>query len=181
MKNSRTHALPRWAALTLAGALAAGLAAPAAAQWKWIDKQGRTQYSDLPPPRETPPRDILQRPNTAAGNFREGTPASAAAASAASGVAPSAALPAIRASEPELETRLKKAAQEAAERKQADESKVAAAKAENCTRAKAHLRTLDSGVRVARANDKGEREIMDDAARTVETRRAREVIASDCR
>ena len=43
------------------------------------------------------------------------------------------------------------------------------------------LATLDSGQRIARINAEGEREILDDEARAEEARRAREVIASDCR
>jgi hypothetical protein len=31
-------------------------------QWKWRDKTGRTQYSDLPPPSAVPEQDILARP-----------------------------------------------------------------------------------------------------------------------
>jgi hypothetical protein len=34
---------------------------------------------------------------------------------------------------------------------------------------------------MARVNDKGEREVLDDKARADEMRRARDVIASDCR
>jgi hypothetical protein len=36
-------------------------------------------------------------------------------------------------------------------------------------------------VRVARMNDKGEREYMDDAARAAETKRLEGIIASDCK
>jgi len=40
---------------------------------------------------------------------------------------------------------------------------------------------LEGGQRMARINDKGERENLDDNARADEMRRAREVIASECR
>ena len=40
---------------------------------------------------------------------------------------------------------------------------------------------MESGQRMARMNDKGEREILDDKQRAEESRRAREVIASDCK
>ena len=54
--------------LALLGALVGGLAAlPAQAQWKWRDKSGQTQYSDLAPPAGTPEADILQRPNSGPG------------------------------------------------------------------------------------------------------------------
>jgi hypothetical protein len=54
-------------------------------------------------------------------------------------------------------------------------------RAENCRNARAHLAALDTGQRIARFNDKGEREVLDDKQRADETRRAREVIASECR
>ena len=43
------------------------------------------------------------------------------------------------------------------------------------------MRSLDSGVRIARTNEKGEREVLSDTARAAETQRTREVIASDCK
>jgi len=58
---------------------------------------------------------------------------------------------------------------------------VAAQRRENCGRARAHLASLESGHRIARTNEKGEREILDDRGRADEMRRTREVIASDCR
>ena len=41
----------------------ASLALPAEAQWKWKDKNGHIQYSDLPPPTGTPEKDILMQPS----------------------------------------------------------------------------------------------------------------------
>jgi Domain of unknown function (DUF4124) len=52
-----------WVALF--ATLGALLALPAEAQWKWRDKGGRMQYSDLPPPASVAEQDILQRPNGA--------------------------------------------------------------------------------------------------------------------
>jgi hypothetical protein len=63
----------------------------------------------------------------------------------------------------------------------AEEDRQSAIRAENCRAARSQLSTLESGQRVARTNDKGEREMLDDKGRADETRRAREVIASDCR
>ena len=40
---------------------------------------------------------------------------------------------------------------------------------------------MDTGQRMVRINDKGEREVLDDAGRADEVRRAREVMAADCR
>ena len=164
--------MKRWNIVALAAFLGLTLALPASAQWKWRDKAGQTQYSDLPPPPGIPESDILQRPN-ANPTRRAAPPAAASPASAAP-------LVAARASDPELEAKRKKAEQDVADKKKAEDAKVAAAKAENCTRAKAHLRTMDSGMRVARTNEKGEREILDDAQRAAEAKRSRDIIASDC-
>jgi hypothetical protein len=164
----------RWTALTCAAILGALLAVPAQAQWKWRDKNGQTQYSDLPPPAGIAESDILQRPNAA----QRAAPAAAVAASGAASGAPALA---PKGSDPELEAKRRKAEQEVAAKKKAEDEKLAIAKADNCLRAKAQIRTLDSGIRIARTNDKGEREFMDDAARAAEAKRTQDIIASDCK
>lgn len=168
------NAMNRWSIAALAALLGLTLALPAAAQWKWRDKAGQTQYSDLPPPRGVPESEILQRP--AASTFRRSAPVAAPASGASA-----APLAAARGSEPELEARRKKVEQDVLEKRKAEEAKVAAARAENCARAKDQMRTLDSGLRLARINAKGEREVLDDAARAAETKRGREMIASECK
>lgn len=154
----------------LLAALALLLALPADAQWRWRDASGRVTASDLPPPREIPEKDILQRP----GGVR--APAPAAPAAAASAVPAPA--PAV---DKELEARKKAADQQQQAKAKAEEQRLAAVRAENCSRARSHLANLESGQRLARVNDKGEREFLDDKMRADEARRAREIIASDCR
>ncbi|WP_448173362.1 DUF4124 domain-containing protein [Rhizobacter fulvus] len=172
------NAMARWNIVLLAALLGLTLAVPASAQWKWRDKAGHTQYSDLPPPPGTPESAILQRPRGGSTAAAPRAPMAAAApASAASAALP----PAARASDPELEARRKKAEQEIADKKKAEEDRIAAARAENCGRAKEALRTLDSGIRMARVNEKGERVVLDDAARAAETKRAESAVASDCK
>ena len=83
--------------------------------------------------------------------------------------------------EREVQARKKAAEQEQAAKAKADEDKLAAQRADNCRAARGHLTALESGQRIARTNDKGEREVLDDKGRADETRRAREVVASDCR
>ncbi len=168
------NAMTRWNIAALAAILGLTLALPAAAQWKWRDKSGQTQYSDLPPPPGVPEGDILQRPAAAT---RRAAPVASAPASSAS----AAPLAAARASDPELEAKRKKAEQDIADKKKAEEARVAAAKAENCSRARGQMRTIDSGQRMARVNDKGERIVLDDAARAAETQHARDVMASECK
>ena len=143
---------------------------PAQAQWKWRDKGGQITASDLPPPREVPEKDILQRPDLS----QRRTPAPAA--SAASGL-----LPAKPAVDKELDARRRAGEQEQQAKARADEDKLAAQRAENCRRARGQLTALEGGQRMARTNDKGEREILDDKGRADEMRRANEVIAAECR
>ena len=159
----------------LATVLGTLLAGPAQAQWKWRDKSGQTQYSDLAPPAGTPDADILQRPNVQSVRVAASAASSViAAASAPPGIAP-------KSVEPELEAKRKKAEQDRADKLKAENAKRAVGQAENCTRARSYMRTLDDGIRIARSNDKGEREFLDDKARAEETKRTREIIASDCK
>jgi hypothetical protein len=164
----------RLACLGLATLACLLIASPAEAQWKWRDSRGQIHISDIPPPRDVPEKDVLQRPEVA---VRRPAPAPAPAASAA-GAAPA---PAKAAVDPELEERRKRAEQEQAARSEADKQKAAAVRKDNCLRARDQLATLDSGQRIARIKADGEREILDDNARARESQRAREVIATECR
>jgi hypothetical protein len=153
---------------TVAVVLAASLSAPAFAQWKWRDKSGHVTVSDLPPPRDIADKDVLQRPSEVV-RRSAAAPAASAPASAALRV------------DPELEARRKRAEQEQSAQRRVEEERTAADRAENCRRAQAHLRSLDSGMRLSRVNEKGEREILDDKQRAEESRVAREAIAANCR
>ena len=87
-----------------------------------------------------------------------------------------------RSADPELEAKRKKAEDEAAAKNKAEQERVAAMKLDNCSRARAQMTTLQSGIRLATTNAKtGEREFMDDKQRSDETRRAQQVIANDCK
>jgi hypothetical protein len=167
--------------ITLFAVLGAVLALPAEAQWKWRDKGGRVQYSDLPPPATVSEQEILQRPNSAqrqtAPVARPVAVAASTAASAASGVATLA----PKTVEPELEAKRRKVEEEKAAKDKAEEQRMAAARADNCVRAKAQLRTLDDGIRIARTSANGEREILDDKGRAEERKRTADIMASDCK
>lgn len=179
MTFARSFPHKRLAAAALAALFAVGLSLPAEAQWKWKDKSGRVQYSDLPPPSAVSDAEILQRPNGSAS--RKQPPAFATEASQpASAAAPAAASGPARV-EPELEAKRRKAAEDEAAKRRAEEEKLKAARADNCQRAKGQLRALEDGMRMARVNDKGEREILDDKGRAEEIKRARDVVSSDCK
>jgi hypothetical protein len=166
-------------------------ALPASAQWKWRDKAGRTQYSDTPPPPDVGESAILQRPVGSNGLKQRVVQPGPATASTASTTAPAASSAASAPTltpkmvEPELEAKRKKAEQDAAkelaEKKKAEEARVNAIKAENCKQATSYMRSIDGGMRIARTNEKGEREILDDAARAAEAKKTRDVMASECK
>lgn len=152
------------------------LCTSAQAQWKWRDSKGGIQYSDLPPPLGTPQKDILQRPTAVAPVVK---PIPAAASASAPGSLASA--PAVATVDPELEAQRKLLEQQQAAKRKADEAAAEQVRAQNCESARAGLRTLESGLRVARVTPSGEREIIDDATRAQQTAQAREAIASNCR
>lgn len=155
------------------------------AQWVWVDSSGNKVFSDTAPPPGTPEKNILRTP----GNMRQTGPASPAptgAGPAAGGqpTAQAADAPKVTGRDEQLEAKKKQAekqAQEAAQaKKKAEDDRIAAARADNCERARRAKATLDSGVRIATTNAKGEREIMDDKARAAEQQRIDGVIRSDC-
>jgi hypothetical protein len=166
----------RHAAATLAAVLLATLACgSASAQWKWRDANGQITASDRAPPSGVPDRDILARP-TDQRRARAAKPAlaaSAAASAARPGAAPG--------TDPELDARRQRAVDEQLAQQRQQQERDAAVRAENCSRARAHLAALADGLRMTRTNAQGEREVLDDKGRAEEMQRARGVIASDCR
>jgi hypothetical protein len=147
--------------------LLSALCAGAQAQWVWRDAAGQIHASDLPPPRGTPDKNIVQRPAVQA-RIAPPPPAASAAASAAGGM------------DAALEARRKKAADEQLAQRKVQDEKNAAVRAENCQRAREQLRGLESGQRMSRTLPNGEREILDDAQRAAESQRVRSIVASEC-
>jgi hypothetical protein len=164
-------------------ALAAGLAAMLFAAssfaqlYKWVDKDGRTRYSDRPPVgiEATP----LSRPPAPAS--APAAPGSAAASPAASDAAKDARKGPLTPAEQEIEfrRRIKEAQEAAAKGEQAKREEEE--RKENCARARESLATLESGQRIARTDSKGERFYVDDAQRVQETAKARDAVASWCK
>ena len=162
-------------ALTLA--LTCVLPLSALAQWQWIDKSGRRVFSDQAPPPDIPAKNILKGSN---GRMIAAPVETSTAAEAPQPAAPAASAPKVAGRDKELETRKKQAEAAEAEKKKAKEREVAEARAENCKRAREAKTTLDSGMRIARVSDKGEREILDDAQRAAEGERLQSIITRDC-
>ena len=170
----------------LTAVLALALPVAAAAQWQWLDKDGRKVFSDQAPPSDIPAKNILkQPPGRAAAAPTPGDTAPAASADAARTAAatpprPSASVPRLSGKDKELEDKKKQSEAAEAAKKKADEERVAKVRAENCERAKRAKATLDSGVRIATTTAKGERDYMTDAARAAESKRLGEIAASEC-
>jgi hypothetical protein len=165
-------------ALSLAACLLAFAAAGAHAQalWKWRDASGQLHISDTAPPPGTPSKNILSAPPggvTPPPASLVPKPASAPADTAADA-----------ANESSLDKKKKAADKEKADKDKADraalDARNATVRKDNCERAQSSLRALQSGQRMARVNDKGEREYLDDATRASETKFAQDAVASNC-
>lgn len=162
--------------LALAGSV---LTIPALAQWQWIDKEGRKVFSDQPPSIDIPQKNIIKEPEFK-GLGRSRDIAAGAPAIAASAPAAKTTMPKLSGKDQELEAMKKKADMLDETKKQAEAEKFAKARAENCERAKKAQASLNSGIRIATTNAKGEREYMDDGARSAETKRLQLIADSDC-
>lgn len=146
---------------------------PVAAQWAWRDATGKMVYSDQPPPKSVPSRDIVRQPGPAP---RRSAAPEAEADSATAAKAPAA--PTV--TEREIESRRRQQELAEAEKKAADDESRKAMVAENCERLRGYLRALEGGQRVARINAAGQQEVLDDAVRGTETERTRAQIEQFC-
>lgn len=144
---------------------------PALAQWAWKDASGRTVFSDQPPPASVKKDQIVRQP---ANNVLSAPSAPAAAAGKAAPTAPK------TVAEREQEYRKRQLDRAETEKKQADEQAMTARRQQECDRARGYLRQLEDGIRIARTDAQGNREILDDAQRATETARARELIQANC-
>lgn len=109
------------------------------------------------------------------------TPSAALApAFAASAAQNAASAPKLSGFDKELADKKMKAEETQTAQRKAEQEKVVKAKIENCARAKQAKANFDSGVRVSRINEKGEREVLDDAARATEMNRIQAIMDSDC-
>lgn len=163
--------------LILVSAALVATPSQAGTQWKWKDASGATQYSDRPPPAGTPDSSILQRPSGAARAAQAAAKPASEADLAASSPKPAAA----KASESELDVKRRKAEEEKEAQRKVEEEKQAKARAETCTQARNYQRTLNDGIRIARTNSKGEREVLDDKGRAEEQKRTQEAITNNCK
>ncbi len=159
---------------TLIAAALACFSLTASAQWQWLDGSGRKVFSDQAPPPDVPEKNILKRPGGLA------RPAAAPLVAAPASAPASAATPRVSGKDAALQEKKKQAEAEAEAKQKAEEEKFQKTRADNCQRARQAKRTLDSGVRLGRLNDKGEHVFLDEAGRAAEAQRVDGVIATEC-
>jgi len=148
------------------------LAAPASAQlYKWVDKDGRTRYTDQPPPPGVQSRTIAPPAQPAP------APAAADATGEAAKDAPAAPL---TPAQQEQAFRKRQLEEKKAEEKAEAEQKDKAIKQANCERARSALNTFESGQRVTQTDANGERYYLDDAQRAHEAEAARQAVKDWC-
>lgn len=177
--SSSPHSSPLVIARALVvAACSCVLCGTAMAQWIWTDGSGNKVFSDTAPPPGVPDKNILKKP----GGRME--PQRAVEAPVAGPQPSTPAMPKVTGKDDQLEAKKKQAEKDAEEaakaKRKAEEERYAKARADNCERAKRSKATIDSGMRLATTNAKGEREFLDDNARAQESKRVDEIIRSDC-
>lgn len=132
---------------------------------KWVDADGKVQYSDQPPPATVKSQKTL--------NIRT-NPALPKATSSNNGEGKSIA-------EKELEFRKRQVkAEEAAAKEAKDQEDAKRAKA-NCEQARQQLQALQEGQRVSKFDEKGERVFLEDSDRPQAINEAKQAVDSWCK
>ncbi len=164
--------------LSVAIALALCMSLPAAAQmYKWVDANGKVQYSDKPPPSNIKTEKLRAPPPAPS------APAASASAPGAAkdGTARDAAKTGPKTAA-EQEQAFRKRQLESAKAQETDEKKQAQArdKAEHCRRATAAVNALQLGGRQQRIDSKGERVFLDEQQIAQELSKAKQEAAAAC-
>jgi hypothetical protein len=138
-----------------------------AQQYKWTDKDGRTQYGDNPPPGVKATRIKGPSGPTAAPS----APPNSGSKDVAKDGKPLS---------PEAAFRKRQQEREEADKKESEKQAQAEAKRKNCEQAQASLRQLESGQRIGQVNAQGERSYMDDTQRAQATQAAQKSVSDWC-
>lgn len=137
------------------------------AQYSWIGENGVRQFSDRPPPPLTPQHKILKAPGRVA--------STAAPAPQAAAPVPAKGLKTLAEREQEYiaRTRLR----EEQDKKDAAEAQRRRDLAEHCQNARDMRAQVESGMRIARFDAKGERSFIGDEERAAQLARANKMLA----
>lgn len=181
--NSPCHSRPIGITL-LTALLCLGGAPDGHAQYQWRDENGRMVISDQPPPPNIKPSQVLRaepmpsipRPsgnvsfsgNRVPGESQSGTSARRAETAL------------DKAADRDLDARRKAGDRQEIERKQKEDADKSARLAKACDEAKSEIRSLESGIRIARINQQGEREYLGDDQRAARLDSVRREIKDLC-
>ena len=126
--------------------------------YQWKDEKGRTVISDTPPAGKLQPQRKIE---TGTSTLPAATPQKTLA-------------------ERDLEFRKRqKETQEKVEKTKKEET-TSADKKENCESSRRYLQALESGERISKRDDKGERYFLEDAQREQEVLKLRQQVQSNC-
>jgi len=156
--------------------------------YKWVDKEGKVQYSDTPPPPDikSQPKKVDTRPAAGAASV----PAKAPAADAATGAAKGAAAGNTKGTtsdKPKTLADLNKESEKRradaldAEKKAGEQAKMDRANQDRCRDATRYFRDLETGRPIGTTDETGERKILDDSARAAEVAKARNAMSESCK
>ncbi len=154
--------------LFVAAAVLLATATVAAQVYKWVDKDGKVQYSDMPPPPAATKADAKKLNTGASAPVPDGADPKAGAN------APKTAQEKAR----EADKKNKDEAEKA--RKDEEAQKAAKMNEERCKAARRYKGDLETGRPIARNNDQGERSFMSDEERSAELAKANAAIADAC-
>ena len=177
--------------LFIAIAILLAAATVTAQVYKWVDKDGKVQYSDTPPPADakSDPKKVDTRP--AAGPAS--VPAKSPAADAAKGAAKDGTKDAkgnakdATSDKPKTLAELNKDSEKRrtdaleAEKKAGEQAKLDKAKQDRCKEATRYFRDLETGRPISITDDSGERKMLDDNARAAEVSKARNAVTESCK
>jgi hypothetical protein len=154
------------AALVLLIGFAAQMPSGAQQLYRWVDENGRVQYSDRPPPPGASSQtQIKKKPRSssqAAASRDQQAPAPKSYA------------------EQEAEFRKRQVEKAEQEAKEKQEKQAAAERKRQCDEARNYLGGLKAGAQFVKYNAAGEREYLDDKARAEEIKRAEKTVAAAC-
>jgi Domain of unknown function (DUF4124) len=142
----------------------------AAQVFKWIDKDGKVNFTDTPPPAEAVKGEAKKIVTPSAVPSPQAAPSKLA-------TPPSTKTGADQAKDAERKKT------DLAEKAKKDEAadKIAKQNEERCKEAKRYLTTLESGAPIKQSNDAGQAVFMTDEARASESARAKSAVTESCK
>jgi hypothetical protein len=147
--------------LFIAVAILLATATVAAQVYKWVDKDGKVQYSDTPPPATATKTEAKKL---------DSAPAPAAVAAPAKSLQDR-----VKESDKAKATLAEKTKKAEADQQNAEIN------ATNCTNARAAVRELETGRPMVRTSEAGNREYLSDETRQAEMATARKAVADFCK